>query len=235
MIKYLDYKRKMHHGVNDMQPITTRKTTKELVYDQLKKGILNGTISRKEILTETKLAETLNTSRTPIREATADLLNEGLLVHIPRRGYQVRAIEPHELDQIVYLRSSIEMKGLSLLAKKITEEEIQLLYKIISDQEMAIREMDRITYIELDQTFHRTMLQLAKQNLLEQIFKELYNLSLLIGHAAITTEGRMEEVIEEHQGIVKALEEKDEEKAKKCMQSHLSTTIRRARNMEKKK
>ena len=207
-----------------MQPIATRKTTKELVYDQLKKGILNGTISRQELLTETILADSLNTSRTPIREAVADLTNEGLLVHIPRKGFQVREIEEHELDQIFYLRSSIEMKGISILTQTISEEEIKTLKKIIVEQEAAIRENDRIKYIELDQTFHRKMLLFAKQNLLEQIFKELYNLSLLIGHAAITKEGRMEEVIREHKSIVQTLEQQDAEGATTFLKSHLNLT-----------
>lgn len=207
-----------------MQPIASRKTTKELVYDQLKKGILNGTISRQEILTETKLADSLNTSRTPIREAIADLINEGLLVHLPRKGFQVRKIEEHELDQIFYLRLSIELKGISILTQTISKEEVQHLKKMIAEQETAIRENDRIKYIELDQTFHRKMLLFAKQNLFEQIFKELYNLSLLIGHTAITKEGRMEEVIREHKSIVQALEQKNSEDATKCLKAHLYTT-----------
>lgn len=207
-----------------MKPIATRKTTKELVYDQLKKGILNGTISRQEILTETRLAETLNTSRTPIREAVADLTNEGLLVHIPRKGFQVREIKEHELEQIFYLRSSIEMKGISILTKKVTTVQIEKLNSIISEQEIAIQEGDRIKYIELDQTFHRKILLFAKQNLLEQIFKEIYNLSLLIGHAAITKEGRMEEVIREHRDIVKALKSNQENQAVDCLNKHLNAT-----------
>jgi len=207
-----------------MRPIANRKTTKELVYDQLKKNILNGTIGQEEILTETNLADTLQTSRTPVREAIADLLNEGLLVHIPRKGFQVRKIDRHELDQILYLRLSIEMKGVSILTEAITEAEIETLRQFITKQEAAIRENDRIKYIELDQAFHRKMLQFAKQNFLEQIFEELYNLTLLIGHAAITKEGRMEEVIKEHKSIVQALEEKKSDQATKFLKEHLNIT-----------
>lgn|SRR5690625_333244 len=212
------------YGVILMRPIANRKTTKELVYDQLKKNILNGTIGQEEILTETNLADTLQTSRTPVREAIADLLNEGLLVHIPRKGFQVRKIDRHELDQILYLRLSIEMKGVSILTEAITEAEIETLRQFITKQEAAIRENDRIKYIELDQAFHRKMLQFAKQNFLEQIFEELYNLTLLIGHAAITKEGRMEEVIKEHKSIVQALEEKKSDQATKFLKEHLNIT-----------
>lgn len=221
---YIILSTKKSLGSDQLQPIATRKTTKELVYDQLKMGILNGTVNREEIFTETNLADTFKISRTPIREALSDLISEGLIVHIPRKGFKVREIKKHELEQIFYLRTSIEMKGLSILAKTITSTEIGKLKNIISEQEKVILENDRIRYIELDQTFHRTILSLANQNVLEQIFKEIYNLSLLIGHAAITKEGRMEEVIREHKEIVLQLENNEGEKAVNSLEEHIRAT-----------
>lgn len=212
-----------------MRPIATRKTTKELVYDQLKRGILNGTISKDEYLTEMKLAETLNISRTPIREAAADLENEGLLIHVQRKGFKIREINESELEQIFYLRNSIEMKGISILIDTINNSQVNQLEAIVDLQEEAIKMDDRIKYIELDQSFHRTMLRMAGQNLLEQIFKEIYNLSLLIGHAAITKEGRMDEVILEHREIIESLRNKDENGAKKHLNKHLKETGKSAK------
>ncbi|WP_010648085.1 GntR family transcriptional regulator [Oceanobacillus massiliensis] len=207
-----------------MKPIEKRKTTKEIVYERLKDAILHGDIEHKEVLTETYLADSLDTSRTPIREAVSDLVKEGLLTHIPRRGFRVREITEHEMDQIIYLRTSIEIKGVTLLASTITDEDVKVLNHIISQQEEAIKSNNRIEYIELDQLFHRKILRASHQNLLEQIHKELYNLTRLIGHAAITKEGRMEDVIEEHKNIVRALEEKDDLKASEYMKNHLMIT-----------
>ncbi|WP_337020459.1 GntR family transcriptional regulator [Oceanobacillus massiliensis] len=207
-----------------MKPIEKRKTTKEIVYERLKDAILHGDIKHKEVLTETYLADSLETSRTPIREAVSDLVKEGLLTHIPRRGFRVREITEHEMDQIIYLRTSIEIKGVTLLASTITHEDVMVLNHIISQQEEAIKSNNRIEYIELDQLFHRKILRASHQNLLEQIHKELYNLTRLIGHAAITKEGRMEDVIEEHKNIVRALEEKDDLKASEYMKNHLMIT-----------
>jgi DNA-binding GntR family transcriptional regulator len=216
-----------------MKPISKGKTAKELVYDQLKRAILSGQISQQEILTETLLANTLNTSRTPIREAVADLTKEGLLVHIPRKGFSVREISDHEMDQILYLRKSIEVKGVTLLANTISVDEIESLNRIIAQQEDAIINNDRIKNIELDQLFHSKLLKFSKQNLLEQILHELYNLTLLIGHAAIMKDGRMEEVIHEHKCIVDALKENNGEKAAELMKNHLMITeasVKRIKN-----
>ncbi len=53
-------------------PIEKVKTTKEVVHDQIKNAIFNGDINRDEMITETMLAQSLNPSRTPVREAVCD-------------------------------------------------------------------------------------------------------------------------------------------------------------------
>ncbi|WP_099159629.1 GntR family transcriptional regulator [Virgibacillus ndiopensis] len=208
----------------NMKPIARKKTTKEIVYDELKKAILTGSISNKELLTETMLSETLETSRTPIREAVADLIKEGLLVQIPRKGFHVREITENEKEQIIFLRLSIETEGLRKLAPTITTEQLQELKEIVSEQEQEMKKDDRVRYIELDQIFHRQILKFSNQNLLEQILQEMYNLTRLVGHNALMKEGRMIEVIREHKEILNALENNNGTEAVDLMRKHLEIT-----------
>lgn len=215
-----------------MKPISRRKTTKDIVYDELKKAILNGSIGTREILTETTLSETLNTSRTPIREAVADLMRQGLLVQIPRKGFHVREVSEGEKEQILFLRQSIESEGLRKLAPNITEEQIKELENFILGQERAMLKDDRVQYIELDQVFHRKILEFANQNLLEQIFQEVYNLTRLIGHNALMKKGRMSEVIQEHNAIISALKDNDKSEAANSMMKHLEITNANGRSLK---
>ncbi|MBU5266760.1 GntR family transcriptional regulator [Virgibacillus proomii] len=207
-----------------MKPIPKRKTAKESVYDELKEAILGGKIKSDEILTETMLSEMLKISRTPIREAVADLTNEGLLVHIPRKGFHVPKISISEIEQITFLRVSIECEGLLKLVPVITERHILQLKSIIAEQEEAMEQNNRIKYIELDQDFHRQILKFSNQNLLEEVLLRVYNLTRLIGHNALMKDGRMAEVLDEHRGIIQALEEKDDKIAIKLMKAHLEMT-----------
>lgn len=211
-------------GVRNLKPIIKRKTTKEMVYEQLKTEILSGNIGHEKIMTETSLAESLHISRTPVREAVSDLTKEGLLVHFPRKGFMVRRINEHEMEQILYLRRAIEKRSMKMLVKHINEEDLNILDKVIAEQKEAINNNDRIRYIELDQTFHRKLLKMSNQNILENILQELYNLTLLIGHTAISNEGRMEEVIKEHGAILEALRKGRKEEASLLMERHLVAT-----------
>ncbi|KAB2329574.1 GntR family transcriptional regulator [Cytobacillus depressus] len=207
-------------NVNPIKP----QTTKEIVYDEIKNAIFNGNIKKDEIITEMILAHSLNISRTPVREAVGDLLKDGLLVAVPRKGLKVREITPSEKDQIIFLRVSIETEGLRRVIPSITANQIQFLKEVIEQQKKAMEKNDRIKFIELDQKFHRKILYFAEQHLLEDILLNLYNLTRLIGHKALAKNGRMEEVLEEHLRIVEALELKDVKQATELMEEHLVQT-----------
>lgn len=208
----------------NISPIERVKTTKEVVYDQIKEAIFNGDINHEELVTETMLAQSLNTSRTPVREAVGDLLKEGLLVSVPRKGLKVREITPSEKEQIIYLRQSIEKEGLRRLLPIVTEVQIKYLRDLLGKQRESMEANDRIRFIELDQKFHRKINYFSEQHLLGDILLNIYNLSRLIGHQALAKSGRMEEVIEEHSQIIDALEIKDLEAAQKYMSDHLLKT-----------
>ncbi len=200
------------------------KTTKEIVYEEIKNAIFSGSIKNDQILTETILADSLNTSRTPVREAVGDLLKEGLLVSIPRKGFRIRQISPSEKEQIFFLRMSIETEGLKRLFSRVTKDQIDYLKKSVELQKEAMLENDRIKFIELDQNFHRKILSFAELHLLEDIFLNIYNLTRLIGHQALAKNGRMEEVIEEHIKIIESLSIKDSELASESIKTHINNT-----------
>lgn len=207
-----------------MRPVAKKRTTKEIVYNELRQAIFSGSISSDEILTETMLADNLQTSRTPVREAVASLISEGLLVHIPRKGFQVRKITEGEKEQIMFLRTAIESEGLRKLAASVKSDQIKILRDIIDEQKKAIVDNNKIEFIELDQKFHRQILKFSNQNVLSQILQDLYNLTRLIGHHALMKTGRMEEVIVEHERVINALERHDAEEAVGLMAEHLERT-----------
>ncbi|NIK11494.1 GntR family transcriptional regulator [Alkalibacillus almallahensis] len=216
----------------DLKPIQKNKTSKELVYDELKSAILHGTIPKDELITEISLSKSFDVSRTPVRESLAELTKEGLLEHEQRKGFKVRHISENEKEQIIYLRKSMEKEGVRKLAPIITEEQIQELDDILSEQEDAAQNDDRLRNIELDQMFHKTILEFAEQNMFKKIFIDLHNLTRVIGHEALMKPGRMEEVIKEHRAILEGLQEQDEHIAMDKLDYHLSNTETVVKNIK---
>jgi DNA-binding GntR family transcriptional regulator len=207
-----------------LEPIK-EKTTQEIVYRQVMEAILNGDISSEEIFTEVQLAELLNTSRTPVRGAVQDLVKEGLLVPIPRKGLTIRKITPDEQEEIFILRSVIEVEVIKKLIEiKPPPTKLQLLKNIVQKQKEAMENDDIIKFIDLDQEFHLSLTRLANYKLMEQVLNNLHNLTQLMGLKAVSRKGRMKDVLIEHNQIIKAIEDRDPELASKFILEHLRKT-----------
>lgn len=216
----------------NLNPIIKEETTKERVYKEIKSAILTGRILADEIFTEVKLAETLNTSRTPVRESLQDLLKEGLIISIPRKGLKVRKVTKNEMEQIFLLRKSIESEVIQKLASTITQQQIEMLKEICAEQEEAMNNGDEVSFISLDQEFHLTLTRLANYELVEQILVNLHNLSTLIGLQAVKKKNRMNELLQEHRTIIQALSDKDALQAAASIIDHLAKTKSSLRGWE---
>lgn len=211
--------------VVSLKPIKKEITTQDKVYKQIKKAILFGGISQDEIFTEVQLAETLNTSRTPVRAALQDLVKEGLLVSIPRKGVTVRKITQEEQDEIFLLRSSIEVQVVKKLTEVITSpDQLKILRLIVEQQQEAIENEDAIRFIELDHEFHLSLTRLANYSIMEEVLQNLHNLTQLMGLKAIRKQGRMKNVIKEHSEIIQSLETRNSELVSAVILNHLDNT-----------
>jgi DNA-binding GntR family transcriptional regulator len=208
----------------NLKPIDKLSTTKERAYKEIKHVILNGYISSDEIFTEVKLAELLNTSRTPVREALQELIKEGLIVSIPRKGMIVRKVSESEMEQIFLLRTTIETNVIEKLSGSITVEQLKQLKHICKQQEEAMLNNDDIAFIKLDQTFHLVLTKFANYELIEQVLLNLHNLSQLIGLRAIKKSDRMKEVLDEHLSIISSIEQRDSVQSVVAMTNHLNKT-----------
>ncbi|MEH7548819.1 MULTISPECIES: GntR family transcriptional regulator [Bacillaceae] len=219
-------------GVN-LKPIKKENTTQDKVYKQIQKAILFGGISSDEIFTEVQLAEMLNTSRTPVRAALQDLVKEGLLVSIPRKGVTVRRITQDEQDEIFLLRSSIEVQVVKKLTEVITSpDQLKILRLIVKEQQEAKENEDAIKFIELDHEFHLSLTRLANFSIIEEVLQNLHNLTQLMGLKAVSKHGRMKNVIKEHIEIIEALETRNAELASAVILNHLDNTKDTLNNLE---
>lgn len=217
----------------NLEPIVKELTTQEKVYYKIKQSILNGIVDQEAIFTELKLADSLNTSRTPVRAALQDLANEGLIVQIPRKGFKVRNFTEKEQEEIFLLRTSIETQVIQKVAEVITSKQIVALKEILKEQEKAMLEEKVVEFIDLDQSFHNYLVEVGQFNIIKQILLNLQELSKLIGLKALSYKGRMQKVWEEHQEIIASLEKHDPQFASETMFKHLKSTSQTLKMIDK--
>ena len=101
-------------------PISIRKK----VFTAIREYILDGSFPPGERLVESRIAEQIKTSRTPVREALHLLESEGLLESIPRAGYRVKSLHWEEVEEICEIRVVNETLAARWAMKRITPKEL---------------------------------------------------------------------------------------------------------------
>lgn len=211
------------------------KTLKDIIYNNLKDIILNNNFPSDDYITEQKLAKMLDVSRTPLREAMQDLVNEELIEFKPRKGYKVRSYSEKEVQQIFLLRKVIETEIIQPIFNNITDEDLSKLKKIVQQQEEMTEAGDSYNFMRMDKEFHRMMFLISDYNIFLKSYDLFHNLTILIGSQAIRKKGRMEEVIGEHIQIIEGLEQKNEKKVKQAIHHHLLRTKNMYTDVQKNK
>lgn len=201
--------------IDDLRPI------REIVFLELKKAIFDGRIKEGEHLVENKIAEKMNVSRTPVREALRQLEAEGLVVNIPRRGAIVRGITMKDAEEIYDLREVLEGLGARLACKHITEDNINRLKKILILMEDAIKKKEYNEYLELHKDYNNIILSSSKNKRLQSMMKNIYEHLISLRSVSLYTEDRRFLALEEHKQIVDAIERKDELGAEEITKKHI--------------
>src|SRR5436190_1701331 len=97
---------------------------RDRVYAEIKEDILTGVLAPGQLLQEGQLAQRFKTSKTPVREALARLVQEDLLEAFPRVGYVVTDCTVEDAQAVLDFRAILEGAAIELAARYITEAEL---------------------------------------------------------------------------------------------------------------
>jgi DNA-binding GntR family transcriptional regulator len=192
--------------------------------DQVKEfvieAIMNGTYKPGDRIVTTSLARQLGVSQAPVREAIRDLVLLGFLENEAFKGTSVRSFSAKELNEVYMVRASMESLAARLAAEKLTLKDAQELHRILEAMISAAQQQDEKEMVELDNQFHETILQIADNQLLYQLWQ-----TLQFGTWTIVTtrmsDMDLEELARRHETLLAALETGDPRQAMEAMQHHI--------------
>lgn len=199
------------------------RTLKDTIAEMVRTAVLSNQFPD-DFVTEQELAKQLQVSRTPLREAMYELINEDLIEFRPRKGYRIKPHDVNEVRQIFKLRFVVEREIVDAVMGNVTDEDIVILRNLVDDQEVMM-EKDRLEFIRIDKEFHRQLFKISGMNLFLKAYDQFHNLTILIGFQAIQKSGRMKVVLDEHRLIIDMLEKKDKEGMVNAIQRHLKATL----------
>lgn len=157
-----------------MQPISgfsishqdrAMRTIRRPVYGSLRDAIVTMTFVPGRRLSENELGELFKVSRTPIREAIAELREDRLVEIVPQYGTFVAPISPQAIHDAQFVRGALECEAVRLVAGRATDADIAELTSIIRAQQAAARAGQEDDFHSLDRDFHRALFALSARDL----------------------------------------------------------------------
>ena len=214
-----------------MANVLKKVSYKDQVYQYLKAALIKGELRTGEIYSEQQLADQLNVSRTPVREAVMQLMHEGMLEVRANRGWTVRPVSEDDLREIVAARIAIEGYSIRWLAVQAPEH----MWKKSLARLAAVQEKSR-AYIEgdtehyefmkLDTAFHTLLVAATGNSYLIRIHEQMRTKLEQAIFTSLHHRRRHAEAWEEHAAILAGIERRDEAEAMRAFMVHMGATAR---------
>lgn len=203
----------------EKRPITA--TIRDQVYHILKNDICNCYYSPGTWLQEKELAQRLQVSRSPIREALRQLVGDGLLVEQPNKGVFVKAFTTKEIEEIFDMRVMMESYAVLRSAEHLTTEHKEKMLEFISELVVAHKEDNLKKYIEIDSQLHNYIIRLAGNNLLMESYGRVHAMIEQFRIYSLMGQERFDESVDEHRRMVHAIITGEVKEAEEINRKHL--------------
>lgn len=205
-----------------LTPTRPLMTIKGQVYEILKKNICDGSLKPGCWLQEKELAKAFEVSRSPVREALKQLVDEGLAVEFPNKGVFVKDFSAEDIDEIYDMRIMLEGYAIRRAGAHMTLEKAGRLRELIQGLKKEHAAGDLAAYIELDTQLHQYIVSLCGNRLLEETYHRIYTPIRRFRAYSLTSKQRFDDSIREHSEVVAGLIQGNLKEAERINQEHLT-------------
>ncbi len=213
MKSFLDF------SVSNIKPI------RDLIYESIRQAIFDGELKAGDRLVEKELADKMNVSRTPIREALRKLETEGLVKHLPRKGVVVKGFKRDDIIEIYSIRQALEALAITYTIENITEDEINQLKEIIEIMEILTYKEDTASLFNISQKFNDILIRSCRMPRLINLINTYQEYLERFRIVTMKKKERKLQALEEHKQILQAVIDKDVKKAKDLVEKHLKGAL----------
>jgi GntR family transcriptional regulator of vanillate catabolism len=198
------------------------------ITETLRSAILAGEFQPGERLYEVTLSETLGVSRTPIRAALQSLAGEGMLDHIPNRGYYVRGFSIEEIVQAYEIRAALEGLAAKRAAQRgLAGEDREIIERALRQgdallQKGSLSTADRAAYGEVNAAFHSAIHKAGQSRMLRDMLRQSQQVAPSSHRNVIAFEHQdVRRRHDDHHRIYETIVEGDSGRAELLMRDHV--------------
>lgn len=200
------------------------KSLRELALEYLRNRIVDGTFQMGQVLSERKISEELGVSKSPVREALAQLRDEGL-VHIePQKGARVFTLSEEEVIQICDFRQAMESASFELALQRDPTGLAKDMDRVVRKMAAKKNQGDEDAYIALANEFHQLIFEHAGNDYLTASYTryvgKIASLQKLLSNLPKHTDLSFDE----HKAIAEAVHNGDLMEIKALLAEHIDRT-----------
>ncbi|MCU0513584.1 MAG: GntR family transcriptional regulator [Anaerolineae bacterium] len=201
------------------------KTISGIAQERIREAILRGDLLPGSRIDQNQLAQELNTSLIPVREALKKLESEGFVQIIPRRGAFVVDISLADLEHLYHARQIIEGQVAYLAAAHLNENDLARLAELAQQLRQALERDDYDEFTRLNHTFHFIIYNAAGNKYLAEMIAGLWELAERYRFRYQFVQGQHDLINAEHQAILEAAQNHDAPRLQRMIEQHIQQTL----------
>lgn len=192
----------------------------DAIYERIREEIFTGALPPGARLSVPALAERLEVSRSPVREAVLRLVQDRLADEEPRRGAVVAQIGARELAAIYDVREVLEGLAARLAVENSGRRLVTALHDVLADHERAVRDTDVAAVTDADMRFHSLVRHAADNPEVVRLLDGVQTQVRLAMRTTRVTAGPRQ-AIDDHRAILTAIESGDPSAAEYAARAHI--------------
>jgi DNA-binding GntR family transcriptional regulator len=216
-----DDKKARSLNLDPLGALPKRKSLGQHVFENLKQAIIRGDVAPGDRVVESQIAEVLDISRTPVREAIHKLEREGLLKKLPKGGFAAVNLTREDIEETFGIRSVLESYAARLAALNHQEEDLKPLEEKIKEFQTCLDrgEMEELPRINTE--FHSLFYALSRSPKLIKLINDLRDQIFRFRKILLQMDSMAKRSNEDHRKILTAIRQRDVPRVEKVVREHI--------------
>lgn len=209
-----------------IQPIEdTKKTIAGIVQERIREAILTGAMPGGTRIDQAQLAQDLNVSLVPVREALKKLEGEGFVQIIPRRGAFITATSVKDMEEIYFARAILEGQAAYHAVDKLTDKDFAKLDSLMRYMDELLQKHDYPEFNDANRDFHFTIYEANHNSYLTNMIASMWDLAERYRYRYLVLRDQSDVIQQEHQMILDACRERNAPKLRDAIIVHMNRTF----------
>lgn len=198
-------------------------SSRDYVYETVKRNILLLTLEPGQMISEKEIAEKLQVSRTPTREAFIMLAEEDLITVYPQKGSFISLIDIDHVEEARFLREHMEVAILKIACETFNEKDLDDMELMLSQQRLYSGTNDMAKLHELDEQFHEELFVKCGKRQTWKVIQRMYTHYKRFRNLLLAVYFDWEMIIEQHARIIDHIRNRNFPAAEQELRVHVKS------------